>query len=175
MSERDLMAEFTQPEPLMEAIRAARAEGYVRLEAYTPFSIEEMPKALGLKPSRLRVVMFVGGVIGAVAGYGLQHWSAVSAYPINTGGRPLASWPAFLIVTFEIAVLFAAVAGFAALIIRTGLTELSNPVFATRGFERVTQDRFFLRVDAKDPKFDPVETRAFLERLSPVAVNVVPT
>lgn len=168
-----LLAEFCDADALLSAVRRTRRAGYRHIETFTPFPVDGLSEALALPPSRLRVAMLVAGLVAAALAYALQHWSAVYAYPINAGGRPLASWPAFLLVTFEVAVLAAAFAGFAVLIVRGDLTCLDHPVFALPAFRRASQDRFFLAIEACDPRFDRAQTRVFLEQMD-ARVHEVP-
>lgn len=169
-----LIAEFKGAGALVAAVRQARAAGYSRLEAYTPFAVDGLAEALGLRATRLRTAMFVGGIFGALVGLGLQYWSAVTAYPIDSGGRPLASWAAFVPVTFELAVLFAALVGFVGFLAGAGLPRPHHPIFESRGFDRATDNGFFLGIAADDPKFDAGETRRFLTGLSACAIEEAP-
>ncbi len=170
MSGRDLVATFAEPEALLKAARAAREAGYTKLEAYAPFEVEGLAEALKIRSSRVRVVMLVGAIVGGLTGFFMQFYSAVYDYPINSGGRPLNSWPAFMLVTFELTVLFGALSGFAAMLIRSGLSALHQPVFEIPGFERFSQDRFGLHIAAGDPKFDADRTRRFLQEFGPVEI-----
>jgi hypothetical protein len=174
MNGSDILVAFSDPDRMLGAVAEARAEGYSRLDAYAPFAVEGMSEALALPPTRIRVAMFLGGLAGALCGYGLQYWSAAIDYPINSGGRPLNSWPAFMLVTFELTILFAVIAGFVALLVRSDLTELNKPIFESRLIRRATQDLYILRFSAEDPRFDPEATRRFVEGLSPDAVEVLP-
>ncbi|WP_414832971.1 DUF3341 domain-containing protein [Afifella sp. YEN Y35] len=171
MSGHHLLAGFAEPGELMDAIKEAREAGFSDLEAYSPFAIEGVAEAIGHRPTRIRLVMAVAGVIGAACGFGLQAWSAVVAYPINSGGRPLFSWPAFMLVTFELTVLFAVVAGFVAFILRSGLTQLHQPLFAAPNFHRASHDLFFLRVTVDG---DANAARNLLQGLSPIVIDEVP-
>lgn len=167
------MAEFADPETLLNRVWAAREAGYTRLSAYSPFPIEELPEALGLRPSRLPLFVFLAGAVGALAGFGLQYYAAVLDYPWNVGGRPLNSWPAFIIVTFELAVLFAAGAAVVGMLLRNGLPQPYHAVFNAPNFDRASQDRFFLCIQADDPSFDLSDTWRFLASLDPLAVTAV--
>jgi len=175
MSAGDLLVGFTDADRLLKAIGEARSAGYSRLDAYAPFAVEGLAEALDLPRSRVRIVMFIGGVVGLAAGYALQHWSAVYAYPFNSGGRPLVSWPAFMLVTFETTVLFAVIAGFVAFVFRSDLTQLNKPVFDGDVIHRATQDMFVLRISADDPRFEIRETLRFVETLSPERVEALPS
>ncbi len=168
-----LMAEFDNPEMLLEKTRATYTAGYRKLAAYSPFPIEELPPALGLRRSRLPLLVLVGGVVGAVVGFGMQYYAAVIDYPLNIGGRPLNSWPSFIILTFEMTILFAAGAAVLGMLLRNGLPQPYHAVFNAPRFRLASQDRFFLCVEANDPKFDLAQTRQFLEGLAPAAVVAV--
>lgn len=174
MSGRDLVASFSEPEALLAAAKAAREAGYTKLEAYSPFAVHGIDEILAVRPSRVRLVMLCGAIVGGLVGFFMQYYSAVIDYPINSGGRPLNSWPAFMLVTFEMTILTGALCGFAAMIVRSGLGTLNRPVFAIPGFERFSQDRFGLHVAASDPRFEADATRRFLEGLKPVEIVEAP-
>jgi hypothetical protein len=167
------MAEFTAPEELIAAVQSARAEGYVHMDAYTPFPVEGLAEALGFHRSRLPLVVLIGGIIGAISGYLLQYYAAVIAYPINVGGKPLHSWPAFLPVTFETTILVAAFSTVLGMLALNGLPMPYHPVFHVPRFALATRDRFFLCIEARDPKFERDGTRRFLERSQPRQVSEV--
>lgn len=162
-----LMAEFDEPEELLAKTRQTYSAGYRQISAYTPFPVEGLSQAIGLRPSKLPVLVLLGGILGALGGYFLQYYAAVIDYPWNVGGRPFNSWPSFMIVTFELTILVAAVVGVVALLVANKLPMLYHPVFNAPGFKRASQDRFFLCVKASDPKFDLNETRQFLAGLGP--------
>jgi hypothetical protein len=168
-----LLAEFDDVNDLVRAVRTARAAGFRHLDAYTPFPVEELSHALGVQPSRLPLVVLLGGVAGGLAGYLLQWWTAVVAYPINVGGRPLHSWPAFIVPTFETTVLGAAIAAVLGMLALNGLPMPYHPVFNVPRFALSSRDRFFLCIEATDPLFDREGTRRFLERLVPRQVSEV--
>jgi Ni/Fe-hydrogenase subunit HybB-like protein len=169
-----LMAEFTEPAALLAQAKAAYAAGYRKVSAYTPFAIEELPAALGLRRSRLPLLVLGGGIAGALIGFFLQYYAAVIDYPWNIGGRPLNSWPSFTIVTFEMTILVAAAVTVLGMLLRNGLPQPYHPAFNAPGFDRASQDRFFLCIEAKDPAFDPAKTRQFLEGLGAEQVVAVP-
>jgi hypothetical protein len=150
-----LLAEFRDPDALLAALQKARQSGHKVLDTFTPFPVKGVAESLEIPPSRIRVAMLVGGLAMAAFAYWLQWWSAVFAYPVNSGGRPLHSWPVFLLVPFEVGVLASAAAGLVALLWRCGLPRLNHPLFDVGGFERASQDRFFLLVqespDAREP------------------------
>jgi hypothetical protein len=141
---------FSDVDPLLAAIATLRTEGVGEMEAHTPFHVPELAAALGLPSPRLRPVMLTAGLLVALATFGLQYWSAVIDYPINSGGRPLNSWPAFGLATFEMGVLAAAFSGFVTLLISCGLPRLHHPFFATARTEAASDDRFYLVIPVVD-------------------------
>jgi hypothetical protein len=169
-----MMAEFETPSELLEATRRAYSEGYRRMDAYSPFPVPDLHHALGLGNDRVALVCLIGGILGGGGAYLLQWWINTIAYPLNIGGRPFHSWPAFIIVTFEMTVLFAGIAAFFGMLAMNGLPMPNHPVFNVQRFAGASRDRFFLCIQADDPRFDPVTTRAFLETLNPHAVEEVP-
>lgn len=169
-----LIAAFDDPAQLLEAAKRARVAGYTRMDAYTPFPVEGLDEELGMRHTRLPYVVFAAGVLGAICGYGLQYYCSAIAYPLNIGGRPLHSWPAFIPVTFEVTVLFAALAAVFGMLAMNGLPMPYHPVFNVPEFGLASRDRFFLCIESRDPRFDEHETRKFLEDLAPINVNPVP-
>jgi hypothetical protein len=169
-----LMAEFTSAHEVLEAVRASRGAGYRLIEAYTPFPVDGLDEALGLSKSPIPLLTLIGGVLGAASGWFLQWYSAVIDYPLNAGGRPLDSWPAFIPSTIELGILGACVCAFGGFLWLARLPRLRHPVFDTPGFERVSRDRFFLCIRNEDPMFDPERTRAWLMALSPLRVETTP-
>lgn len=139
-----LLAEFADSTRFVDAARCARDAHYRLVDAFTPFPVENVHKLLEHGPSRIRFVMFIGGISTAALAYGLEYFCAVINYPYNIGGRPLDAWPAFMLVPFATGILAAAIAGFTAFLIECGLPRLHNPLFALEGFERASQDRFIL-------------------------------
>jgi len=168
-----LMAEFEDATSLVAATRHARDAGYRCMDAYSPFPIEELHEALGSPHTRLPLVVLIGGLCGCVAGYALEYWSSVVAYPLNIGGKPLHSWPAFIPVTFECTILGAALACVLGMLALNGLPMPYHPVFNVPRFALASRNRFFLCIEAKDPKFDVEATRRFLETLGPREVSTV--
>jgi hypothetical protein len=160
-----LMAQFDEPGAAVAAAREAYAAGYREMDAFTPYPIEELSEAIGFHHTRLPLLVLLGGLAGAVGGFLLQFWVATIAYPVNVGGRPLNSWPAWVPVTFETTVLCAAFAAVLGMLALNGLPRPHHPVFNAPQFELATRDRFFLCIEARDPRFDRVETRRLLERL----------
>ncbi len=168
-----LLAEFDNPTDLVHAVRRAREAGYSRLDAYTPYPIEELSEALEFRRTRMPLVIFIGGAVGCLSGYLLQIYCDAWDYPINVGGRPLNSWPAFIPVMFELTVLIASLAAVFGLLGLCGLPRPHHPLFNVERFARATRDRFFLCIEARDPRFDLQATRAFLAGLNPSEVTEV--
>jgi hypothetical protein len=169
-----LMAEFETPTELLRATRQAYATGYRRMDAYSPFPVPEVAEALGVHDDRVNLITLVGGLMGGISAYLLQYWINTIAYPLNIGGRPFHSWPAFIIVTFEMTVLFAGAAALSGMLALNGLPLPHHPVFNAPGFESATRDRFFLCIESLDPRFEPADTRRFLDGLNPIRVVEVP-
>jgi hypothetical protein len=170
-----VMAEFDSADALLGAARRARAAGYRRLTAYSPFPIDDLPEALGYSErTGIRPIILAGGVLGALTGYLLQWWTSSVDYPINVGGRPYNAWQAFVPITFELMVLFAALFAVVGLLALNGLPMPYHPVFNVPAFVGATRDRFFLCVESRDPRFDPDATRRFLASLHPLEVSDVP-
>ena len=170
-----VIAEFASPDELLAAARRARDAGYRRLAAYSPFPIDELPEALGYgEGTGIRPIILVGGILGALSGYLLQSWTSAVDYPINVGGRPYNSWQMFVPIVFEMMVLFGALFGLVGLFVLNGLPLPYHPVFNVSGFEGATRDRFFLCVEARDPRFDRDDARRFLLTLEPLEVSDVP-
>jgi hypothetical protein len=168
-----LMAEFEDVTALVAATRRAHESGYRRMDAYSPFPIEELHEALGAPHTRLPLLVLIGGLCGCIGGYVLQFWVSAVAYPINVGGRPLNSWPAFVPVTFECTILAAALTAVVAMLVLNGLPMPYHPVFNVPGFALASRNRFFLCIEAKDAKFELDDTRRFLERLGSKDVTTV--
>lgn len=168
-----LMAEFDNPDSLVAAARRTRQDGYRKFDAYTPFPIEELHEAIGVHRNAVPLLVLVGGIVGGLAGFGLQDWISAVAYPLNVGGRPFHSWPAFIPVTFEMTVLFASLTAVFGMLVLNGLPKPYHPVFNAPRFALATRDRFFLCIEAADAKFDAAATRRFLESLGPREVTDV--
>jgi hypothetical protein len=167
------LAEFADGASLLRACERARAAGYSRLEAYTPLPMHEVSQVLGYR-NRLPLLVLLGGAVGAVLGFGMQYYSSVESYPLNVGGRPLNSWPAFVVVTFELTILCAALTAVLGMLALNGLPRPHHPVFAVPAFELASRNRFFLLILAHDPRFDAAETQAFLAGMDSLAVLEVP-
>lgn len=169
-----ILAEFDSSTDLVYAARAAYAAGYRKMDAYSPFPIEEASEAIGFHKSRVPLIVLLGGLLGGLSGFGLQYWINVISYPLNIGGKPYDSWPAFIVPTFEMTILFAGLSGVFGMFALNGLPMPYHPLFNVDRFSAVTRDRFFLCVEAADPKFDLVDTQRFMESLKPLSVSEVP-
>ena len=168
-----LMAEFADPTALVAAARQTYAEGYRRFDSYSPFPIHELFDAMHCEDRRVPLFVLLGGIAGAVVGFGLQVWVSAYAYPLNIGGRPFISWPMFIPVTFELTILFAALTAVLSWIVLSGLPMPYHPVFNVPRFANASQDRFFLAIEARDPKFDRSRTFDFLKGLGAREINDV--
>jgi hypothetical protein len=167
------MAEFDDPTALVHAAKRTYGAGYRNIDTFSPYPIEEAWEAIGQHDRRLSLIVLGGGVLGLLSGLGLQEWVHNAAYPLNIGGKPLNSWPMFVPVTFELTILFAALAGVIGMILLNGLPMPYHPVFNVERFERASRDKFFLLVESSDPKFDRTGTRDFLKGLNATEVNDV--
>jgi hypothetical protein len=168
-----LMAEFSKSETLLAAARRAHEQGYRKMDAFTPFPVEGMAENLGRKKSSVPLIVLLAGICGGVGGY-FMEWYAMSVdYPINVGGRPLNSWPPFVPITFELTILSGALAAVVSMFALNRLPQPHHPVFNARHFERASTDKFFLCIEAEDPKFDLETTRQFMESLKPDHIEEV--
>src|SRR6476661_4109129 len=168
-----LMAEFEDPNRLVAAAHRAREAGYRRMDAYSPLPIEELHEAIGFHDTKLPLIVLMGGLIGCLTGYLLQLWVSTLAYPLNVGGKPLHSWPAFIPVTFECTILGAALSAVFGMLALNGLPQPYHPVFNVPRFALASRNRFFLCIEARDSRFDLEGTRRFLEQLGPREVTTV--
>jgi hypothetical protein len=169
-----LVAEFAGADAIVAAAHKVRAAGYERAEAYTPFAIHGLSEALGFHHTRVPLLALLGGIAGALGGFFMCWYANVVSYPWNIGGRPPNSWPAFIPITFEMTVLGAGLTAVLGMLALNGLPQPYHPLFHLDRFQLATRDRFFLCIEANDPKFDLAATRAFLESLSPLTVMEVP-
>ncbi|HEU0179854.1 MAG TPA: DUF3341 domain-containing protein [Blastocatellia bacterium] len=167
------MAEFDSPTAIVAATRRAYAEGYRRMDTYTPFPVEGLAEELHFHRTRVPLIVLLGGLIGCLGGFLLQYWIAAIYWPVNIGGKPLNSWPMFIPVTFELTVLLAALSAVLGMLALNGLPHPYHPVFNVPRFALASQDRFFLCIEESDPRFDRAATRDFLESLSPREVSDV--
>lgn len=170
-----LMAEFETHEQLLEAARKARERGFRQMDAYSPFPVEGLPEAIGLKSTRVPLIVLIGGICGGLGGYFMEWYANVVSYRLDIAGRPLNAWPLFIPITFELTILCAALSGFFGSLALNKLPQPYHPVFNAPHFERASIDRFFLCIQAGDPVFDASATRTFLGSLNPVSVSEVET
>jgi hypothetical protein len=162
-------AEFYDPETLVKAARYAKEEGYRWIEAYSPYPLKELDEIVGgFNP--LPLLVFLGGALGAATAWIMQYYIAAIDYPINVGGRPLYSWPAFIVILFELTVLFAACTAFFGMLALAGLPRPNHPMFNVSTFNGVTQDRFFLCIEARGAAFDSAAAAEVLARFEPMEV-----
>jgi len=168
-----LMAEFDSADAVVVAAQRANDAGYTCMDAYSPFPVHGLAEAIGFHKTHLPLIVLGGGIFGMIAGFGMMVYSAVFHYPLNIGGRPFYSWPAFIPITFETTVLCAAGAAVFGMLALNGLPQPYHPVFNVPRFELASRTHFFLCIEATDPKFDPEATKAFLQQLTPLEVSVV--
>lgn len=169
-----LLAEFNDATELTRAASAAHAEGYRRIDAFTPAPVHGLAEAMGYDDRWVQKFTFVGGVLGLVGGFALCYWTSVIDYPLNIGGRPLNSWPAFAIPTYETTILLAALSTVVGMLALNGLPQPYHPLFNVQAFrEKASSTGFFLCVEADDEKFDRQSTAEFLKGLGATAVSEV--
>ena len=169
-----LLAEFPSADSLCAAARHVREHGYTRVEAYSPFAIEGLDEIVGADKGWIAPLTLLGGLLGGAGTYFLQWYAAVVDYPIDIGGRPLHSWPAFIPATFEITILGAALAAVVTMLVANGLPRLHHPLFEVEEFELASRNRFFLCLPARDPVFAPGPARDLLEGQHPLLLREVP-
>jgi len=169
-----LLAEFADADDLVRAVRELRAAGFEQLEAFSPYPLPEAAEALGYSRAAVPAVMFIGGLVGGCAAFFMQYWTMGLNYPLNIGGRPLNSWPAFIPITFELTILTSALCGFLGLIAMCGLPRYHHPLFNVDRFNSASRDRFFLFIKAADPAFDSTALSELLKRLDPIGLEEVP-
>ena len=169
-----VMAEFDSAQALVDAANKTHAAGYRKIDAYSPFPVEGLADAVGA-PHDVPLVVLIGGLIGGSTGYLMQWWMSAVDYPLNIGGKPPHSWPAFIVITFEMTILFAGISAVLGMLALNGLPMPYHPVFNVPRFSSASKDRFFLIVFSSDNKYNAVETRRFLEGLNPRSVSEVPS
>ena len=169
-----LMAEFDTPTEILAAARRAHAAGYRKMDAYSPFPVEGLSEAVGFHKNGVALICLVGGLLGLITAYALQTWINVSSYPLNVGGRPFHAWPAFIVVCFEMTVLFGGLSAAFGMIAMNGLPLPYHPVFNVPSFAAASRDKFFLCIEAADPHFDFEGTYQFLTSLDPRVITEVP-
>ena len=170
-----IMAEFDSASDLVAAARKTHEAGYRKIDAYSPFPVEELAEAIGFHKNRVPLVTLIGGIIGGGSGYLMQYWMNVDSYPVVIGGKPYHSWPAFIVPTFELTILFAGIFAVLGMLALNGLPMPYHPVFNVPRFSSASKDRFFLIVFSSDKKYDPATTRAFLEQFHPRSLSEVPS
>jgi Protein of unknown function (DUF3341) len=170
-----LLAEFDSPTALVAAGERTRDAGYKKIDAFSPFPVEGLAEAIGFHHDLVPLITLIGGIIGGSTGYLMQYWMAAVNYPLNIGGKPPHSWPAFIVITFEMTILFAGISAVFGMLALNGLPMPYHPVFNVPRFAFATKDRFFLIVFSSDAKYDPVTTRKFLESLGPRSLSEVPS
>ena len=168
-----VLAEFDGEHELLEAGRRAYQHGYRHMDAYSPMPIQGMSAVIGFPKTRLPLVVLIGGLAGCFGGFLMQYWISVIDYPLNIGGRPLNSWPAFIPVTFEMTILLGGLCAVVGMILLNGLPRPYHPVFNVPEFVRASRDGYFLCIEADDPKFDRKTTHDFLKSLNPIGVHEV--
>jgi hypothetical protein len=179
MAKRDpiygLMAEFDSAQALVDAAKKTHEAGYNKIDAYSPFPIEGLAEEIGMHFDEIPLTVLVGGIIGGCTGYLMQYWMSAVDYPLNIGGKPPHSWPAFIVITFEMTILFAGISAVLGMLAFNGLPMPYHPVFNVPRFAFASKDRFFLIVFSSDKKYSPVETRRFLETLDARSISEVPS
>ena len=162
-----VMAEFDNPTELVAAARRTYEAGYRRINGYSPYPIEELSEAIGFTHTRLPLIVLIGGILGGLGGFFMQYWMEVIDYPLNVGGKPPNSWPAFIPITFECTVLCAAFAALLGMLALNKLPQPYHPVFNAPNFALATRDRFFLVIEASDQNFEHSEVTHFMKSLEP--------
>jgi len=170
-----LMAEFDDVNNVITAARRVYGAGYRKIDAYSPFPVEELSEAIGFHKNGVALVCLVGGLLGCTGAFTLQWWINTISYPINIAGRPLNSWPSFIIVTFEMTILFSGLSAVFGMLALNGLPMPYHPVFNVPRFEFASKDRFFIVIFSSDRNYDATRTRQFLEGLNPISVAEVPS
>ena len=168
-----IMAEFDSAQALIDAAHKTHGAGYKKIDAYSPFPIEGLAEEIGFHHDEVPLVVLIGGIIGGCTGYLMQYWMAAVDYPLNIGGKPAHSWPAFIVITFEMTILFAGISAVFGMLAMNGLPTPYHPVFNVPRFALASRDRFFLCIKARDPMFDLELTRQFLQKLNPREVTEI--
>ncbi len=170
-----MLAEFTDPKDLVEAARLTRHEGFTRIDAYSPFPIHGLADAIGFHTTKLPLIVLAGGLIGGLGGFFMQYYATTISYPLNIAGRPYNSWPMYIVITFEMTILFAGLSAVLGMLALNGLPQPHHPVFNAPNFELASRTHFFLSIEARDERFDMDRTASFLAGLPNVrSVQTVP-
>ncbi|HZP98256.1 MAG TPA: DUF3341 domain-containing protein [Reyranella sp.] len=167
-----VLAEFDRAERLLEGARRARAAGYTRLDAYSPFPIEGLAEILEFSDRRVAWFTLIGGVVGAIVGFGMQAYANL-AFPLDVGNRPLVATPAFMLITFELTVLFAVLSGIGAMLALNHLPRLHHPLFEIDEFRLASADKFFLVIFSNDAHFSRDRVAELLGSFDPIRVRLV--
>jgi len=168
-----IMAEFDSATALMEAARRTHQAGYNKIDAYSPFPIEGLAEEIGFHRDEVPLVVLIGGIVGGLTGYLMQYWMSAVDYPLNIGGKPYHSWPAFIVITFEMTILFAGISAVFGMLALNGLPMPYHPTFNVPRFALATRDRFFLLIKARDRQFDLAKTKQFMTELHAREVSEV--
>jgi len=168
-----VMGEFESPESILAAAKKAREAGYKHVTAYTPIPVEGLAEAIGFRWTAVPLLTLIGGIGGGLTGFGLQYWVSAITYPLNVAGRPLNSWPAFIPVTFELTILGASICAVVGMLALNKLPQPYHPVFNVDRFSRASTDKFFLCLEARDPKFSLADASRFLQSVQAEHVNEV--
>ncbi len=168
-----VMAEFDNPSHLVAAARRTYEAGYRKINGYSPYPIEELWEAIGFHHTRLPIIVLIGGIVGGLGGFLMQYYLSVFEYPLNVGGKPFNSWPAFIPITFETTILCAALAAVFGMLALNKLPQPYHPVFNVPNFKLATRDHFFLVIEANDPRYDHDEVVEFMKSLEPKEVTDV--
>ena len=170
-----LLAEFHSPHEVVEAARRVHEAGFRNVDGYSPYPIEELSEALELHHSPLPKLVLAGGLLGLLAGFGLEYWAAVIEYPMNIGGRPFHSWVSFIPPAFETTILFASFGAVFGMLLLNGFPKPYHPVFNIAEFAKsASNDKFYLVIEAADPNFDAIRTTDLLKTLNPTFVKEIP-
>jgi hypothetical protein len=170
-----IMAEFDTPTALLEAARRTYQAGYRKIDAYSPFPVEGLAEEIGFHHNAVPLVVLICGIIGGATGYLMQWYCDAYSYPINVGGRPYNSWPSFIVITFELTILFGGISALLGMLALNGLPMPYHPVFNVPRFAMASKDRFFLIVFSSDKQYNPAAVRSFLEGLQPRSISEVPS
>ena len=160
-----VMAEFDSVQALVDGSKRAVAAGFTRMEAYSPIPVEELNDIIHKKRTILPKLSLLGGLTGMATGFALQYWASAIEYPMNVGGRPYATWPAFVVPSYELTILFSSLVAAIGMFMLNGLPQPYHPVFNVERFSMASSDKFFLVIESADPRFDHAGTTRFMLEL----------